>query len=75
MTERDHILGMSYSPRLYWAHISIWIKKGNNQKSIDMLQKTVLERLSPELKPKSSAEYYFKQHSDHEDWERVVGKG
>lgn len=72
--ERDHILGMSYSPRLYWAHITIWNKQGNNTKSIELLQQTVLDRLSPDLRPQSSREYYYKKHSDHEGWEEAIGK-
>lgn len=66
--ERDHILGISYSPRLYWAHITIWTKKGSNQKSIELLENTILERLSEDLRPNSVSEYYYKKHSDHEGW-------
>ncbi|KAK5083807.1 hypothetical protein LTR05_006313 [Lithohypha guttulata] len=70
--ERDHILGMSYSPRLYYAHISIWTKQGDNRRSIEVLQRTIVERLSPELRPTSELEYYFKKHSEHEGWEEVT---
>lgn len=71
-TERDHILGISYSPRLYVAHISIWTKQGANRQSIEALQKTVVSRLSPELQPKSEMDYYYKKHSQHEGWEEAV---
>ena len=67
--ERDHVLGISYSPRLYWAHISVWTKKGSNKQSTGLLQKTILERLNEDLKPTSASEYYYKKHSDHEGWE------
>ena len=70
--ERDHILGISYSPRLYVAHISIWTKHGRNCASIDALQRTVVARLSPELRPKSDADYYYKKHSDHDGWDEAV---
>ncbi|KAK5955761.1 hypothetical protein OHC33_003402 [Knufia fluminis] len=70
--ERDHILGISYSPRLYVAHISIWTKQGANRQSIEALQKTVVSRLSPELQPKSEMDYYYKKHSQHEGWEEAV---
>lgn len=70
--ERDHILGISYSPRLYTAHISIWTKKGNNKKSIEALQKTILSRLSEDLRPASEEEYYYKKHSDHEGFGDAV---
>ena len=65
-------MGISYSPRLYVAHISIWTKCGRNRQSIEALQKTVVSRLSPELQPKSEMDYYYKKHSDHEGWEEVV---
>lgn len=70
--ERDHILGISYSPRLYTAHISIWTKKGDNKKSIEALQKTILSRLSEDLRPASEEEYYYKKHSDHEGFGDAV---
>ncbi|KAK5311210.1 hypothetical protein LTR70_008926 [Exophiala xenobiotica] len=70
--ERDHILGISYSPRLYVAHISIWTKGGSNRKSIEALQKTIVSRLSPELQPKSEMDYYYKKHSDHEGWKEAM---
>ena len=65
--ERDHVLGMSYSPRLYWSHISIWTKHGSNARSVEKLKQAILFGLSAELRPRSD-EYYFKKHSDHTDW-------
>ena len=70
--ERDHVLGISYSPRLYWAHISVWTKKGDNARSWGLLERTVLERLSEELRPVGKGEYYYKRHCEHEGWEEVV---
>jgi hypothetical protein len=69
---KDHVLGMSYSPRLYWGHITIWTKKGESFKSVEVLEKMMLERLSPELRPRSSGEYYYKKHSEHEGWKEAV---
>jgi Eukaryotic initiation factor 4E len=69
---KDHVLGMSYSPRLYWGHITIWTKKGDSFKSVEVLERMVLERLSPELRPRSSGEYYYKKHSEHEGWKEAV---
>ena len=74
LVERDHVLGMSYSPRLYWVHITIWNKEGSNTKSIALIEQTVLERLSPELRPQSNKDYYYKKHSDHEGWDEAVRK-
>lgn len=66
---------MSFSPRLYWVSISIWLKKGD-ETAQQVLQKTVLERLSPELRPAATGdrEYFFKMHSAHEGWEEAVGR-
>ena len=69
---KDHVLGMSYSPRLYWGHISIWTKKGDSFKSVEVLEKMMLQRLTPELRPRSSGEYYYKKHSEHEGWKEAV---
>ncbi len=72
---RDHVLGMSFSPRLYWVQISVWLKRGGEEKKgREVVQKTVLERLSSDLKPTSEAEYYFKRHCDHDGWEEAVGR-
>ena len=69
---KDHVLGMSYSPRLYWGLITIWTKKGDSFKSVEVLEKMMLERLSPDLRPGSSGEYYYKKHSQHEGWKEAV---
>ncbi len=70
---RDHVLGMSFSPKLYCVCVSIWLKKGE-EKSTSVVQKTVLERLSPELRPANESEYYFKKHSEHLGWEEAVNQ-
>jgi len=75
IAEGDHVLGMSYSPRLYWAHISVWTRRGDNMRSVEVLQKTIIAGLSPDLRPKSEAEYYFKKHSDHTGWNEAVKHG
>jgi hypothetical protein len=72
--EHDHVLGISYSPRLYWAHISVWTKKGGNEKSIQALERTILEGLSEELRPGSKGEYYYKKHSEHDGWEQATSE-
>jgi Eukaryotic initiation factor 4E len=73
---RDHVLGMSFSPRLYWVCVSVWLKKGGEGVGAgrEVVQKTVLERLSPELRPTSEGEYYYRKHSEHEGWEEAVGR-
>jgi len=39
---------------------------------VEVLEKMMLERLSPELRPRSKTEYYYKKHSEHEGWEEAV---
>lgn len=71
--EHDHILGLSYSPRLYQAHISIWTQNGGNKESIKKLQEAVIQGLSEDLRPKSNVEYYYNMHRDHEGFEEAIG--
>lgn len=68
----DHVLGLSYSSRLYHAHISIWTQQGRNSESVARLQKAVLEGLSEDLRPRSTGEYYYKVHAEHEGFEGAV---
>ena len=70
---RDHVLGLTFTPRLYWVQVRVWVKKGGDETSRAVVQTTVLERLSPELRPASDAEYYYKKHSEHDGWEDAVG--
>ncbi|KAL2438447.1 hypothetical protein ABEF95_009133 [Exophiala dermatitidis] len=67
--EHDHVLGMSFSPRLYSTHISIWTKQGNNQRSVLLLQRAIIEGLSPDLRPESSADFTFRKHADKFDYQ------
>ncbi|EXJ78649.1 hypothetical protein A1O1_09050 [Capronia coronata CBS 617.96] len=62
--EHDHILGMSFSPRLYFTHISIWTKQGDNLRSVLLLERAIVQGLSPDLRPRSNAEFNFRKHSD-----------
>lgn len=71
MVEHDHILGLTYSPRLYQSHITIWNKYGNSAKSVELLKSVLLERLSPELKP-AEKDVYYKKHSEKEGWGEAV---
>ena len=75
--ERDHILGLSYSPRLYYAHISIWTKQGSNTRAIALLENAVLSGLSEDLKPQRTLkeECYYKRHEYHEGWKDVIAMG
>lgn len=73
----DHVLGLSYSPRLYHAVISIWTKQGRNEESRTRLEKAVLDGLSEDLRPKagekgSGTEYYYKVHRDCAGFEEAV---
>lgn len=76
---RDHVLGMTFSPRLYWVHVSVWLKGvgvgAEEGKGREIVQRHILERLSPELRPAGKGEYYYKRHCECEGWEEVAGLG
>ena len=69
----DDLCGLSYSVRFNSVLITIWNRDGSNQKSIDGIRDVVLEKLSPELKPKDSAIFY-KKHSEHAGFNEAVAK-
>lgn len=68
---RDHVLGTTFCPKGFWVFISVWLKKGDGRV---VVQKTVLERLSAELRPSGEGEYWWKSHCEHEGWEEAVGR-
>lgn len=68
----DDICGVTFSARFNSNLITIWNRDGSNQKSIDNILATVLEKVTPELKPKEGS-YYYKKHSEHAGYEEVVG--
>lgn len=68
----DDICGVTYSARFNSNLITIWNRDGSNQKSIDNILATVLEKISPELKAKEGS-YYYKKHSEHAGYDEVVG--
>lgn len=51
----------------------MWNRDGTNQKSIDGILAVVLDKLSPELKPKEGS-FYYKKHSEHAGFSEVVAK-
>ncbi|KAJ9604323.1 hypothetical protein H2200_011157 [Cladophialophora chaetospira] len=71
--ERDHILGVSFSPRNNFTHISIWTKQGDNQRSILLLERAILSGLSADLRPKSSADFNYRKHADKIGYTSGVG--
>ncbi|KAL9109876.1 MAG: hypothetical protein Q9227_005579 [Pyrenula ochraceoflavens] len=70
-SEHDHILGLSYSPRLYVAHINVWNKRGENAATIKGLKEVILDRLSAEFRP-AEKDVYYKKHSEHEGWQEAI---
>jgi hypothetical protein len=39
---------------------------------VEKLQRAVIQGLSEDLRPRSSSEYYYKMHRDHEGFEEAV---
>lgn len=62
---------MTFSARFNSNLINIWNRDGTNQKSVDDILATVLEKISPEIKPKEGS-YYYKKHSEHAGYDEVV---
>lgn len=54
--------------------ISVWNKLGTNEKSIKVLERTILDRLSPDLRPTGSGSnaYFYKRHDENEGYQEAV---
>ncbi|PYH46343.1 eukaryotic translation initiation factor 4E [Aspergillus saccharolyticus JOP 1030-1] len=74
--DHDHVLGVSTSSRFNSNLISVWNKLGNNERSIKALEQTILDRLSPELRPTGtgSTAYFYKRHAENEGFTDAVQK-
>ncbi|GES59132.1 translation initiation factor eIF4E [Aspergillus terreus] len=72
--EHDHVLGVSTSVRFNSHMISIWNKLGDNERSIKALEQTILDRLSPELRPAGPGanSYFYKRHEDNDGYHEAV---
>ncbi|PLB43665.1 putative translation initiation factor eIF4E [Aspergillus steynii IBT 23096] len=72
--EHDHVLGVSTSVRFNSHLISVWNKLGSNEKSIKVLERTILDRLSPDLRPTGSGSnsYFYKRHDENEGYQEAV---
>lgn len=76
MIEHDHVIGISISIRFNTQLISVWNKLGSNERSVKMLEQTIIDRLSPELRPADNknyaSSYFYKRHADHEGFQEAV---
>lgn len=72
LLEHDHVLGVSMSVRFNSHLISIWNKHGSNSKAIKALEETLIQRLSPDLRPTAERSYFYKRHDEHEGYESAV---
>ena len=73
--EHDHVLGISSTVRLTSHLISVWNKQGDNDRSIRILERTILDRLSPDLRPSGSHSdaYSYRRHAENEGYQEAVG--
>ncbi|KIV93479.1 hypothetical protein PV10_04690 [Exophiala mesophila] len=62
--QHDHVLGVSFSPRQFFTHISIWTKNGDDAQSLKVMERAILRGLSPDLRPTSKAELSYRKHAD-----------
>ena len=75
--EHDHVVGVSISIRFNTQLISVWNKLGSNERSVKMLEKTIMDRLSPGLMPKtfaSSSPCFYKRHAEHDGFQEAVDR-
>jgi hypothetical protein len=63
-TFRDDICGVSLGVRFNSMLVQIWNRDGAHQEGVDGILKTVVNNLTPELKPREGS-YYYKKHSEH----------
>ncbi|KAL1865558.1 hypothetical protein Plec18167_009371 [Paecilomyces lecythidis] len=70
--EHDHVLGVSTSIRFNSHLISVWNKLGSNQRAIKALEETIIDRLSPELRPAGASSYFYKRHDEHDGYQQAV---
>lgn len=64
---------MTISNRFNSHLVQIWNRDGSNQKSIDAILAVVMEKISPELKPKPDS-FYYKKHSEHRGYNESVAQ-
>ena len=69
----DDLCGVSLSVRFNSNLIMIWNRDGTNQKSIDGILSAMLDKISPDLKPKDGS-WYYKKHSTQAGFDEVVAK-
>lgn len=60
----DDICGVSLSVRFTSILVQIWNRDADHKEGIEKILSTVIDNLSPELKPKESS-YYYKRHNEH----------
>lgn len=70
--EHDHVLGVSTSIRFNSHLISVWNKLGSNQNAIKALEETIIDRLSPELRPSGTNSYFYKRHDEHDGYQQAI---
>jgi len=50
----------------------VWNKCGSNERSVKALEKIIIERLSPELRPTGTNSYFYKRHAEHDGYQQAV---
>ena len=63
-TFRDDVCGITLGVRFNSMLIQIWNRDGEHKEGTERILSTVLENLSPELKPREGS-FYYKKHSEH----------
>jgi len=70
---KDDLCGLSLSIRFNSNLIAIWNRDGAATATIEGIRNVIMEKISPELKPKDGS-YYYKKHNEHIGFEEVIAK-
>ena len=69
----DDLCGLSFHVRYNSNLICVWNRDGAAQGTIDGILKVVLEKVSPELRPKEGS-YYYKRHAEHQGFAEALAR-
>lgn len=72
VAENDHVLGITTSVRFNANMISVWNKLGSNERSINILKETIINGLSPHLRPANPASCVYKRHAETVGYQEAI---
>ncbi|KAL9033137.1 MAG: hypothetical protein Q9214_007652 [Letrouitia sp. 1 TL-2023] len=67
----DDLCGITLSRRFNSDLITVWNRNADKAKTIDGILSVILQKISPEVKPKHGS-YYYKRHSEHNGFKEAI---